>query len=242
MENTGPGLSAGKQVGGTLAEGQTVGAAREKWLELMFYLSVFFGLLHFAALNAQVYGMILHTVFHREPGFTVESSMMMAHLYLAFLAAYVVPKEWLRWRSRGDDEMLSPAESRKLSRGFWIVAGWAVYTGIIALFREFHLIGAVPETLWYTLGEVVGIFCGTEASKYLRTRQVVQKQQDNAIRENYADRVADYCRGHGSIDRPECQNEFGLSKDQAHRLLKRLVREKKLVEIGSTKGRSYKLP
>ena len=44
----------------------------------------------------------------------------------------------------------------------------------------------------------------------------------------------------GSIDRIECQTEFGLSEDQAYRLLKKLVNEKKLVEFGENKGRRYK--
>jgi hypothetical protein len=208
----------------------------------MFCLSLFFGALHFVGVAAQVTGMVEVALQRRVLPFGVQSSMLMGHLYLMFLAAYVGPKEFLRWRNRTDDEVLSPSENRKVTRGLCIVVGWAAFAGMTTLLWEAGLVAEVPETLLYTLGEVVAIFCGTEVSKYLRARQAVQGRQDASLNDNYADQVLDYAREHGGIDRPECQHAFGLTEDQSYRLLKRLVREKKLAEFGENKGRRYKLP
>jgi hypothetical protein len=237
MNNGQPGISDEKIIG---VECQKVGLMKEKWLEVMFYLSVFFGLLHFASLFAQVGGMILNTAFHIEASFKLKSSMLMGHLYLTFLAAYVGPKEFVRWMKRTDEEALTEAEGKKITRGLYIVVGWAGFTGITALLWQMSFINEVPETLLYTLGEVVTLLCGTEVSKYLRTRQASQVKQDTANQNNFADKVLDYAKVHGSIDTGECCNEFGMSDDQAYRLLKRLVTDKKLVEFGEKRGRKYK--
>lgn len=225
-----------------VAGGTTAGQAKETWLEVMFYLSCFFGALHLAGIAGQVGGMVMHTAFHAEPRFVFTSSMLMGHLYLAFLAAYVGPKEFLRWMRRTDDEVLSPTENKKVTRGLYIVIGWALFTGVVVSLRQINMVNEVPETLLYTLGEVVTLFCGTQASKYLRTRQAVQAKQDTANNDNFGDRVLDYAKEHGGIDNEECQREFGLSSDQTYRLLNRLVKAGKLKPTGTGKGTRYILP
>ncbi|OGS20515.1 MAG: hypothetical protein A2252_01120 [Elusimicrobia bacterium RIFOXYA2_FULL_39_19] len=224
-----------------ISTGQSVGVAKEKWLEVMFYLSLFFGVLHFFAILGQVVFMAAHTVFAKEFTFGLRSSMLMGHLYLTFLAAYVGPKEFVRWLKRTDDEVMTLSENKKITRGMYIVIGWAVFTGVVVFLWQLSIVNEVPETLLYTLGEVVALLCGTEASKYLRNRSATQGKQDTAISINYADKVLDYCKTNNSIDRIACQKEFGLSEDQAYRLLKKLVSQKKLVEFGENKGRRYKL-
>ena len=221
---------------------QTVGSAREKWSEAMFWLAAFFGALHLLSLVMQVSAMFMHTTLKRELGLPFSSSMLMGHIYLTFLAAYVGQKEFVRWFRRADEEVLSEAEGKKITRGKYIVIGWGVFTGLVVFIWQGGMIAEVPNVLLYTLGEIVALLCGTEVSKYLRTRQAARLKQDSAVSDNYTARLLDYCRQKGSIDRPECQNEFGLSEDQAYRLLKKLVKEKQLVEIGDTKGRRYKLP
>ena len=222
--------------------GKTVGQAKEAWLEVMFYLSVIFGLMHFTAILAQVVLMVAHTTFGKELSFQLSSSMTMGHLYLTFLAAYVGPKEFVRWLKRSDEDILSQAETTKITRGLYIVVGWALFTGIVVLFRDMGVINAVPEALLYTTGEVVALLIGTEVSKYLRNRQAIGARQDTSTMANYADKVLDYCRQKGSISRLECQNEFGLSEDQSLRLLQRMVKGTALVEFGEARNRRYKLP
>ena len=219
-----------------------MGSMKEKWSEVMFYLAAFFGALHFLSISMQSVVMFMHTTLKRDVGMPFSASMLMGHIYLTFLAAYVGQKEFARWFKRADDDVLTEAEGKKITRGVYFVAMWGIFTGLVVFVWQAGMIAEVPDVLLYTFGEVVALFCGTEASKYLRTRQAVKGKQDISNHENYADKILDYCREKGGIDRIECQNEFGLSEDQAYRLLKRLVREKKLVEIGDTKGRRYKLP
>jgi hypothetical protein len=231
MEGTGQRVAVGT--------GTTAGKAKEAWLEVMFYLSCFFGALHFAGVLGQVAGMVAHTVFKTGLGMAITSSMLMGHLYLTFLAAYVGPKEFVRWFRRTDDDVLSPVESRKITRGMYIVIGWALFTGIVVLFQQMDLIAEVPQTLLYTLGEVLTLLCGTEVSKYLRTRQAVQVKQDTENTINYADRAIEYARQKGGIDNAECQREFGLSQDQASRLLSGLAKKGKMKYTGYGRSRRY---
>lgn len=221
---------------------KTVGRAKEKFSEAMFCLAALAGGLHFLSIVMQVSAMFMHTTLKIELALPFTSSMLMGHLYLAFLSIYVGQKEYVRWQKRGDEEILTDAEGRKITRGTYFVMIWGVFALLVTFIWQSGLIAEVPDVLLYTLGEIVALFGGTEASKYLRTRKAVQGKQDTADRDNYGDRVVDYCREKGSINRPECQNEFGLSEDQAYRLLKRLVKDKQLVEFGEKKDRRYKLP
>ena len=221
---------------------QTVGQAKEKWSEVMFYLAAFFGTLHFLSIVMQVTAMFFHTTLKRELGLPFTSSMLMGHLYLTFLAAYVGQKEFVRWFKRADTDILTEAEGRKITRGSYIVIGWGVFTGLVAFIWQSGMIAEVPNVLLYTLGEIVALLCGTEVSKYLRTRQAVKGKQYISNHENYADRVIDICKAKGKIDNSDCQNEFGLGKDQAYRLLTGLEKSGKLKAVGNGRYRYYTLP
>jgi hypothetical protein len=218
---------------------QTVGKAREVWSEAMFYLALFFGFLHFSTLGAQVYGMVLHTAFGRDIRLSVESSMVLGHVYLAFLAAYVGQKEFVRWLKRADDEVLTTTDAKKITRGIYIVIGWAVFAGLVITLKSLRMVAEVPETLLYTLGEVLALFCGTEASKYLRGRQAFRKSQDSINLGIFGDRIVDHCKVKGSIDNTACQTEFGLSQDQSSRLLSGLAKKGLLKAQGSGPARKY---
>jgi len=220
----------------------TIGQAKELWSEVMFYLALFFGLLHFAGLLMQIIGMFMHATLHKEPGWSFTSSLLMSNLYLAFLTAYVGGKEFVRWFRRKDDEILSTIEAKKISRGVWIVIGWAVFTGLVVFGWQMGLIAEVPNTLLFTLAEVVTLFCGTEASKYIRNQQAGQAKQDKQNKAEYKDRIVAYCREKGSITSGDCQREFGLDKDQANYVLGTLVKEKILKAQGVNKARRYVLP
>lgn len=222
-----------------LPPGTTIGQAKELWSEVLFYLALFFGLLHFAGLVLQVVAMFMHTTLRRELDWVFTSSLLMSNLYLAFLTAYVGGKEFVRWFKRRDDEVISVTEAKKISRGVWIVMVWAVFTGVVVFIWQMNLITEVPNTLLYTLGEVVALFCGTEASKYIRNQQVAQSKQDKEAQANYAERVKTYCQEQGSITSGDCQREYGLDKDQANRLLNKLVKDKVLRAEGTTKARKY---
>jgi hypothetical protein len=221
--------------------GVTVGAKKQAIFEAGFWLSGFTGLLHFAGINLQLAGMFAHTTLKRELALPFTASTEMLQVYLATLAIYAGGKEIWKWKNRSDEEILSDAESRRISRGFYIVAGWTVYTVLVIFCKSMGLIAEVPGILMNTLYGVLSVFFGTEVSRHMRAGGA-KARQDAVVQENYGDRTLDYCREKGSISRLECENEFGLNEDQALRLLQRLVREKKLVETGEKKNRRYKLP
>jgi len=232
-EQTVPTSSAGK------ATGTTVGQAKETWSEVMFYLALFFGVLHFSAILMQVVGMFAHTALRKEFAVPFQSSVMMGNVYLAFLAAYVGQKEFVRWLKRADDEILSGTDAKKVTRGIYIVIIWAVFTGVVMYVKSMSFIAEVPDTLYYTLGEVLALLCGTEASKYLRNRQATKRNQTASSIENYGDRAIDLCKAKGSIDNELCQMEFGLSRDQAYRLLNKLENTGKIKAVGMGKATKY---
>lgn len=217
----------------------TVGQAKETWSEVMFYLALFFGLLHFATIFMQVVGMFTHTTLGREIAVPFQSSLMMGNVYLAFLAAYVGQKEFVRWLKRADEDVLSETDTKKITRGIYIVITWSVFTGLVMFVKSMSFIAEVPDTLYWTLGEVLALFCGTEASKYLRNRQATQKKRDANDNYNFGDRAVEFCRQKGSIDNQACQMEFGLSQDQSSRLLSGLVKAGKLKAEGYTNARKY---
>lgn len=240
MPNETVGSSVGGAVAGTTGQ-SSVGQARGVWLEVMYYLSCFFGVLYLAGVLGQVAGMVAHTAFKTELGVKLTSSVLMGNLYLTFLAAYVGPKEFVRWMKKTDDEILSPIENKMITRGAVIVAGWAVLTGIAALFQQMSWITEVPETLLYTLSEVVALFCGTEVSKFLRV-QAAQTKKDAVTHANFGDRAVAYAKEHDGIGNEECQKEFGLTKGQAYRLLNRLAKAGQLKTAGAGKATRYLLP
>lgn len=219
----------------------TVGAKKNFVFEVGFWLSLFVGALHFVGINLQLAGMFAHTTLKRELALPFTASVEMMQLYLATLAIYAGGKEVWKWKNRSDEEVLSEAENRRITRGMCIVITWTVFATLVIFAKSLGLIAEVPNLLMQTLYGVLGMFFGTEVSKYLRTGKA-QATQDAAVSENFADKALDYCREKGGIDRGECMNEFGLSKDQAYRLLKRLVSQKKLIEYGDNNGRRYKLP
>jgi len=200
-----------------------------------------FGLLHLAGLAGQVVEMFMHTTLKIEPKWSFASSLLMSNLYLAFLTAYVGGKEFLRWFKKEDEVVLSATDAKKVSRGVWFVIVWAVFAGAVVFGWQMGLIAEVPNLLIVTLTEVVALFGGTEASKFLKSQQAGQSKQDSEMKANYAERVAAYCREKGSISNAECQRECGLSEDQASRLLARLVKDKVVKASGEGRGRRYTL-
>lgn len=219
----------------------TVGQAKAQWSEVMFKLAMFFGVLHFIGIFCHVVVMYANTSLGKIINIPLKSSQLMGNLYLAVLAAYVGQKEFFRWFGQNaEDAEMPQTVLLKFSRGEAIVSVWAIFTGMVVFIKEWGLINEVPEVLLYTTGEVIAILCGSYASKYIRSRHSVSKQQEKETRDNFADKAVDYCKTKGSIDNSDCQREFGLSKDQAYRLLNGLYKSGKLKAEGEGRYRVYK--
>ncbi|MFH1369117.1 MAG: hypothetical protein ABII64_08325 [Elusimicrobiota bacterium] len=207
----------------------TAGEMREKWSEFLFWLSVFFGALHFGVIAGGL------------AGFAVQSSFLMGNIYLGVLAAYVGQKELRRWLSAPDADVMPEDVLKKFARGEIIVTVWAVTAGVVVLFWEFGLVRAVPETLLYTFGEVMGIYFGTSASKYFKNRGYKAAMETESVAATYGDKVLAFVSEHGEICNNDCEKLTGLNDSQTYRLLTKLVEEKKLKAAGLGKGRKYTL-
>jgi hypothetical protein len=206
---------------------QTVGSVREKWSEFLFWLSVFFGVLHFAGIAGGLAGM------------NVRSSFLMGNIYLAVLAAYVGQKELRRWLSAPDADVMPGDVQKKFARGEIIVAVWGAATGIIVLLWELGVVASMPEPLIYTFGEVMGIYFGTSASKFFKNNNIKTAMETESVAASCGDKALSLARSGGSIDNETCMKEFNLSRGQAYRLLSRLEKQGRLKAEGSGRGGKY---
>ena len=218
---------------------QTAATARAKLSEFMFYLAVFFGLIHFAAVIFDVAGQFAQQSLGKTLAFPLKSSMLMGNTYLAMLAAYVGEKEFRRWMSAPEGDALTPAMERKISRGLVIVGAWAALFGVVVLLRDMGRIGYAPEPLIYTFGEVVAIYFGTNVSKYLQGKSLARAKEADARAADYSDKALALARATGSITNETCQREFNLSRDQAYRLLEKLEKQGMIKCEGSGPATKY---
>jgi hypothetical protein len=235
--NNGNGATAkaGEAAAGTT--GTTAAQARERLGEILFNIATFFGGLHFASLLGQIAIMYTHTALGRELDFPLKASMFMGNIYLGFLTLYVGRKEYLRWQRAPEDEVLPQYVLVKLTRGEVIIVAWALLTGIAAMLWQMSYINEVPQPLIWTLGEVVALWCGTEAIKYFKN--AITASENRQAAESFGDKAVDYAKAKGRITNNDCKLEFGVTDQQAYRLLKQLVKDKQLREKGDNKGRWY---
>ncbi|OGS23488.1 MAG: hypothetical protein A2297_01680 [Elusimicrobia bacterium RIFOXYB2_FULL_48_7] len=219
----------------------TAGQVKEKWSEFLFGLALFFGVLHYTAVLMDVFGQYYLASFGKVLSMPMESSMIMGNIYLGVLAAYVGQKEFLRWISSAkDDDEASAVMRRKISRGELIVGSWALLAGATVFLWQLKLVASIPAPLLYTLGEVFAIYFGTNISKYLKQKNAKQAIETESDAMSYGSQALEYARSNGSVDNEYCQKQFGLSKDQAYRLLNRLEKRGVLKASGGGRNREYR--
>jgi len=211
------------------------------WLCFSGYgLALFFGALHFVAVLMDVFGQYYLAAFGKVLKLPMESSMTMGNIYLAMLAAYVGEKEFRRWLvSAKDNEEVSVIMQKKFSRGELIVGSWALLSGATVFLWQLKLVASVPAPLLYTLGEVFAIYFGTSVSKYLKQKNTKQTIDTESNAMSYGSQALECAKKNGSIDNEFCQKEFGLSKDQAYRLLSKLEKQGVLKAQGEGRSRMY---
>jgi hypothetical protein len=229
----------GQVAGGGAKGGVTAGEAKERLSEVLFALSVFFGLLHFVGIAGQVAVMFLHTAFGIDASVPLRSSTLMGNIYLGFLGAYVCRKEYMRWLKAADAEVLPRYVLLKMTRGEVIIVLWAVLTGITVFLWGLSYINEVPNQLLYTMGEVLALWVGTDVSKFFTAKTGAAKRETDSQVADFGDAAVEYAKAHAGIDNNDCQREYGLSQDQASRLLGKLVKAGRLKPRGDTWHRRY---
>jgi hypothetical protein len=120
-----------------------------------------------------------------------------------------------------------------------IVAFWVLLAVVAIVLLQVRLISRLPNELFRTALQAVGVLFGTYASKGLHSRSKKQKEDDLGLSSQHGQKIVDYIAANGAIDNEACQKVTGLGQYQVYRLLKRLQDDGVLKSEGANKGRKY---
>ena len=145
--------------------------SKHKRSEILFWLALAFGAAHFIGISLEIVGQVSGFILDKFP---LKSSLFLGNIYLALLSAYAGQKEFSRWQSDPDSTVLGSKTIKKISRGEIIIGLWTLLLGAAVLLVITAHITAVSENLLITVGEVVIIYFGTGASKYLKNKKTAR--------------------------------------------------------------------
>lgn len=146
----------------------------------------------------------------------------MMPIYIALVGAYAADKEVRRWVGRPE-----PSRNGALFVYLWLIFFMAAF--VVRFFRpEYGLPGELaPVTL-----QVLGIFFGSRASKYVYQRK-------SAVPAGMAEAVVALIREKGSLSRKQIEEEFEISARSANRLLAELEADGLIRREGDGRGSRY---
>ena len=147
-------------------------------------------------------------------------------IYIALLGAYAADKEIRRW-------MGTPEPPRKGSIFVYLWILFALATFIIHSFRPEYVL---PDNLITVCLQVLGIFFGSKASKY-----VCEKRFGGEVDPGREQLVLDMTAAKGQVTRQMVSDELKISRSAAGRLLSGLEAKGKIVRKGEGKGCYYVL-
>lgn len=157
-------------------------------------------------------------------GFDLPEGIM--PVYIALLGAYAADKEIRRWIGTPE-----PPRKGSLFVYLWLLFFLAAY--IICSFRPEY---GLPSNLIPVCLQVLGIFFGSRASKYVwETRQGRGGEADPG-RERL---VLDLITAKGQVTRRDVMEKLGVSDNTANRLLQGLESRKLVRRMGEGRGSYY---
>ena len=146
-------------------------------------------------------------------------------IYIALLGAYAADKEIRRWLG-------TPEPPRKGSLFVYLWLLFALLAFIIHSFRADYLL---PNNLVAVCLQVLGIFFGSKASKY-----VCEKHSGSGAADPGREQlVLDMITARGQVTRQMAADELNVSRATAGRLLVRLKTKGLIVRKGEGKGIYY---
>jgi len=146
-------------------------------------------------------------------------------LYVALLGAYAADKEIRRWFG-------TPEPPRK---GSLFVYLWLVFALLAFMIHSFRADYLLPNNLVAVCLQVLGIFFGSKASKY-----VCEKRADSGAAEPGREQlVLDMIAAKGQVTRQAVVDELNVSRTTAGRLLVRLEAKGLIARKGEGKGCYY---
>lgn len=150
-------------------------------------------------------------------------------VYIALLGAYAADKEIRRWLG-------TPEPPRK---GSLFVYLWLLFFLAAFIVRSFRPEYVLPNNLIAVCLQVLGIFFGSRASKYVWEGRVQGAGEADIGRERL---ILDLLAAKGQVTRREVMEKLGVSDNTANRLLTVLENKKLVRRMGQGRGSYYLLP
>lgn len=149
-------------------------------------------------------------------------------VYIALLGAYAADKEIRRW-------LVTPEPPRK---GSIFVYLWLLFFLAAYIIRTFQPAYELPANLVPVCLQVLGIFFGSRASKYIwETRQ--GRGETDSGRECL---ILDLLAAKGQITRRDVMEKLGVSDNTANRLLQAMEARNLVRRMGEGRGSYYVIP
>jgi uncharacterized membrane protein len=153
---------------------------------------------------------------------------IMMPVYIALLGAYAADKEIRRWAGAAE-----PPRKGSLFVYLWVL----VCLGLVML-RFFRVEYPVPTEMGKVVLQVLGIFFGSRASKYIHERRAAAAL-DPAELSARQDRILEIAKSQGKLTRADVMAALGLGRTTATLLLEDMVRSGLLRQAGSGRGVHY---
>jgi len=150
-------------------------------------------------------------------------------VYIALLGAYAADKEIRRWFS-------APEPPRK---GSLFVYLWLLFSLAVYLIHSFQPDFAVPANLGLVCVQVLGIFFGSKASKYIYETRPSSSGPEDAGRASF---ILNILTAKGQVTRQTVSAELQVSRTTAGRLLAGLEAQGAIIRKGEGKGIYYVSP
>ena len=168
-------------------------------------VSVLFPLLTFYTMG---YLGLMAAEFFLRGALKVPGGMM--PVYIAMVGAYAADKEIRRWAGAAEPPR----------KGSLFVYLWMLFFLVVFLIRAFRPEFGMPEELGAIVLQVLGIFFGSRASKYIYNARILP-DADRKDLESQQARVLDLRKAQGWVTRMEVMEQSGVSHSTAYRLLMR---------------------
>lgn len=147
-------------------------------------------------------------------------------VYIALLSAYAADKEIRRW-------LVNPEPPRK---GSIFVYLWMLFFLAAYIIRTFQPAYELPANLASVCLQVLGIFFGTRASKYVWETRKTRGGEAEPGRERL---VLDLITAKGQVTRRDVMEKLGISESTANRLLQGLEDRQLVRRMGEGRGIYY---
>ena len=187
-------------------------------------ISILFPLL---ALYTVSYLGLMAAEFVLRGAFVVPAGMM--PVYIALVGAYAADKEIRRW-AVGDQS------SRK---GALFVYLWMIFFLAAFLLHSFRVDFTMPEELSKVVLQVLGIFFGSRASKYINETRRAQDPEVIGLRETA---ILEMIKVAGKVATRDVAAQLQISDRTASRLLNAMVDKGLIQRVGEMKATYYVLP